>query len=349
MLQEGGLYPGPAAARAAAPVRRRTTTTPSRPSALLDLVGLRDTRAHAGAPAVGRAGAAAVARVRARSAGPRSCSSTSRPRAWTRTRARPRGSSCATCATAASTVLLTTHAMDEAEQLCDRVAIIAGGRLAALGSPAGADAARGGDEIWFAADAGPRRRRARDGARPRRRRRRRGRGRASTSCAPPGRPRASPTSRASCATATSRSPRCRPGGVRSKRSSSRSPPKRGAADERRASAVAAQIARRARCCSCGGARTCIVTLAIPLGILVFFAKVDTRSRPTSPTRSTSSSRACSSLAVMAAAMVSLGIATGFERRYGVLKRLGSTPLSRGGLLAAKTATVLAVRGRAGRC
>ena len=47
-----------------------------------------------------------------------------------------------------------------------------------------------------------------------------------------------------------------------------------------------------------------------------------------------------SLAVMAAAMVSLGIATGFERRYGVLKRLGSTPLSRGGLLAAKTVTVL---------
>ena len=48
------------------------------------------------------------------------------------------------------------------------------------------------------------------------------------------------------------------------------------------------------------------------------------------------------LAVMATAMVSLGIATGFERRYGVLKRLGSTPLSRGGLLAAKTATVVAI-------
>jgi ABC-2 type transport system permease protein len=41
-------------------------------------------------------------------------------------------------------------------------------------------------------------------------------------------------------------------------------------------------------------------------------------------------------------MVSLGIATGFERRYGVLKRLGSTPLSRGGLLAAKTLTVLLI-------
>jgi ABC-2 type transport system permease protein len=48
------------------------------------------------------------------------------------------------------------------------------------------------------------------------------------------------------------------------------------------------------------------------------------------------------LAVMSSAMVSLGIATGFERRYGVLKRLGSTPLSRGGLLAAKTIDVLLI-------
>jgi ABC-2 type transport system ATP-binding protein len=33
------------------------------------------------------------------------------------------------------TVLLTTHGMDEAEKLCDRVAIIDGGRLVALGAP----------------------------------------------------------------------------------------------------------------------------------------------------------------------------------------------------------------------
>jgi ABC-2 type transport system ATP-binding protein len=33
------------------------------------------------------------------------------------------------------TVLLTTHGMDEAERLCDRVAIIDGGRLVALGAP----------------------------------------------------------------------------------------------------------------------------------------------------------------------------------------------------------------------
>lgn len=46
------------------------------------------------------------------------------------------------------------------------------------------------------------------------------------------------------------------------------------------------------------------------------------------------------VAVMASAMVSLGIATGYERHYKVLKRLGGTPLSRQGLLAAKGASAL---------
>jgi ABC-2 type transport system permease protein len=48
------------------------------------------------------------------------------------------------------------------------------------------------------------------------------------------------------------------------------------------------------------------------------------------------------LAVMSTAFTSQAIATGFERRYGVLKRLGATPLSRGGLIAAKTTTVIGV-------
>jgi ABC-2 type transport system permease protein len=48
------------------------------------------------------------------------------------------------------------------------------------------------------------------------------------------------------------------------------------------------------------------------------------------------------LAVLSTAFTSQAIATGFERRYGVLKRLGSTPLSRGGLIGAKTVTVLGV-------
>jgi ABC-2 type transport system permease protein len=48
------------------------------------------------------------------------------------------------------------------------------------------------------------------------------------------------------------------------------------------------------------------------------------------------------LAVLSTAFTSLAIGTGFERRYGVLKRLGATPLSRPGLIAAKTLSVLAV-------
>lgn len=85
----------------------------------------------------------------------------------------------------------------------------------------------------------------------------------------------------------------------------------------------------------------LVSFLIPVGILVFFTKVDAVSttvrRPVDflvP--------GVLALAVMSTAMVSLGIATGFERRYGVLKRLGSTPLSRGGLLVAKTINVLAI-------
>jgi ABC-2 type transport system permease protein len=85
----------------------------------------------------------------------------------------------------------------------------------------------------------------------------------------------------------------------------------------------------------------LVTLVIPIGILVFFSSVDavntTYKEPVDflvP--------GVLALAVMSSAMVSLGIATGYERRYGVLKRLGSTPLSRGGLLTAKTLNVLAL-------
>lgn len=48
------------------------------------------------------------------------------------------------------------------------------------------------------------------------------------------------------------------------------------------------------------------------------------------------------LAVMSTAFTSQAIATGFERRYGVLKRLGTTPLPRSGLIAAKTVTVIGV-------
>ncbi|MEV5410587.1 ABC transporter permease [Thermopolyspora sp. NPDC052614] len=48
------------------------------------------------------------------------------------------------------------------------------------------------------------------------------------------------------------------------------------------------------------------------------------------------------LAIMSTAFTGQAIATGFERRYGVLKRLGATPLSRPGLMLAKTLAVVAV-------
>ena len=85
----------------------------------------------------------------------------------------------------------------------------------------------------------------------------------------------------------------------------------------------------------------LVTLAIPLGVLVFFTKVDAVNT-TLPHPVDFLVPGVLALAVMSCAMVSLGIATGYERRYGVLKRLGSTPLTRAGLLGAKTINVLAL-------
>ena len=84
----------------------------------------------------------------------------------------------------------------------------------------------------------------------------------------------------------------------------------------------------------------LVAIGIPIGILIFFSQVDTISDIKHPVDFLVPG--VLALAVMSTAMVSLGIATGFERRYGVLKRLGSTPLSRDGLLAAKTANVLVI-------
>ena len=91
----------------------------------------------------------------------------------------------------------------------------------------------------------------------------------------------------------------------------------------------------------------MVTIAIPVGILVFFGKVDALGSSIKGDPIDFLVPGVLALAVMANAMVSLGIATGFERRYGVLKRLGSTPLSRGGLLAGEDRQRPHRRGRAG--
>ncbi|MDP8954740.1 MAG: ABC transporter permease [Actinomycetota bacterium] len=87
----------------------------------------------------------------------------------------------------------------------------------------------------------------------------------------------------------------------------------------------------------------LLTLGIPVVLLVFFSVVDVLPLPTGVTEAVDFlAPGILALAVMSTAMVSLAIATGFERSYGVLKRLGSTPLGRPALLAAKTLAVLAV-------
>ncbi len=87
--------------------------------------------------------------------------------------------------------------------------------------------------------------------------------------------------------------------------------------------------------------TLLLTLGIPVVFLVFFSKVSVVSTPTA-TPANFFVPGILALAVMSTAMVSLGIATGFERGYGVLKRLGATPLGRPRLLGAKIVTIVAV-------
>jgi ABC-2 type transport system permease protein len=85
----------------------------------------------------------------------------------------------------------------------------------------------------------------------------------------------------------------------------------------------------------------LVTIVIPAVVLVFFASVSVL--PTGSGRPVGFLLPGSlALAVIATSLVNLGIATAYERHYGVLKRLGGSPLTRGELLAAKMLAILAV-------
>jgi ABC-2 type transport system permease protein len=89
-----------------------------------------------------------------------------------------------------------------------------------------------------------------------------------------------------------------------------------------------------------------VTLLLPAVLLVFFG-----SMPILPAAATAvlGARpidtvlpAILATAIIAAGLVNLGISTGFERAYGVLKRLGGSPLTRGQLIVAKIGTIVVV-------
>jgi ABC-2 type transport system permease protein len=85
----------------------------------------------------------------------------------------------------------------------------------------------------------------------------------------------------------------------------------------------------------------LVTLVIPVAVLLFFAGTSIipgiAGRPVDFLLPGSIA-----LAIVAAGLVNLGIATAYERAYGVLKRLGGAPLPRWGLLGAKAAALLAL-------
>ena len=83
----------------------------------------------------------------------------------------------------------------------------------------------------------------------------------------------------------------------------------------------------------------LVTLVIPVAVLLFFATVGIvpgiAGRPVDFLLP-----GALALGIIASGLVNLGIATAYERSYGVLKRLGGSPLPRSGLIAAKLASVL---------
>lgn len=85
----------------------------------------------------------------------------------------------------------------------------------------------------------------------------------------------------------------------------------------------------------------LITVIVPVLLLIFFASLDIVKAGTShPVDFLLPGMLA--LAVVATGMVALGIATAYERYYGVLKRLGASPLPRGGLIAAKACSVLAL-------
>src|SRR6266566_9510495 len=83
----------------------------------------------------------------------------------------------------------------------------------------------------------------------------------------------------------------------------------------------------------------LITLVVPVLLLIFFASLNIIPATTGKAVDFLLPGILA-LAVMAAGMVSLGIATAYERYYGVLKRLGSSPLPRSGLIIAKIISIL---------
>ncbi|MFI0927753.1 ABC transporter permease [Streptomyces sp. NPDC021012] len=113
-------------------------------------------------------------------------------------------------------------------------------------------------------------------------------------------------------------------------------PKPGAAPVGRM--IAAQTALETRMLLRNGEQL-LLTVIIPSLLLVLFSTVDIIDTGTDKAVDFLAPGVLA-LAVMSTAFTGQAIATGFERRYGVLKRLGASPLPRWALMTAKTLSVL---------
>jgi ABC-2 type transport system permease protein len=102
-------------------------------------------------------------------------------------------------------------------------------------------------------------------------------------------------------------------------------------------AIAAQTATEVRLTLRRG-ESVLVTVIIPVALLVFFASAQIL--PAEGRTIDFLLPGTVTLAIISSGLVSLGIATAYERYYGVLKRLGITPFPRAGLVAAKLLAVL---------
>jgi len=85
----------------------------------------------------------------------------------------------------------------------------------------------------------------------------------------------------------------------------------------------------------------LITLVVPAVLLVFFASLGF-APPGAARPIDFLLPGMLALTVMSTGLVSLGIRTAYERSYGVLKRLGSTPLGRSRLLLAKIISVILI-------
>lgn len=102
--------------------------------------------------------------------------------------------------------------------------------------------------------------------------------------------------------------------------------------------IAAQAALETRMLLRNGEQL-LLTVVIPTLLLVLFSTVDIVDTGTGKAVDFLAPGVLA-LAVMSTAFTGQAIATGFERRYGVLKRLAASPLPRWALMAAKTVSVL---------